>query len=412
MSISSSSRRSPSARATPAAPPAVASAQSIGRPTSTPRAPSASAIAMSDAAPNAAVDPDLRSARRRPRRPPPGRRSARDPVELAGAVVRDDDRVRSVLDRQHGILGGHDPLEHERQAGPRRGSSATSSQVRPTRRGAVAIGRSWSGEPGPPGRGRRRSCRAARRAEPVAPIAFADAEHRQVHRQHDRRVARRGGPLAQAAGEGAVAGRTAGTSGWRWARRPRPPRSTVDIVESVNGIPAAAAAAAMSTSAPGSASPWIAIGAIATGKARGRAEQRRREVDRRDVDEDARPEPVTLPGCRRSRPERLVPSRSTGDVVVRRGGHRVRRVPLELMEAHDPRQVGDRHTDGTRPSTLSSWPVMTSSSPSSNVSGATKKPASSSGRRSIRGGVARNSARRSRSRGDPPTSRIQARGVG
>ena len=64
-----------------------------------------------DAAPDAAVDPDLGPARRPPRRPPRARRSAAgDPVELAGAVVRDDDRVGAVLDGEPGVLAVRMPL--------------------------------------------------------------------------------------------------------------------------------------------------------------------------------------------------------------------------------------------------------------------------------------------------------------
>ena len=42
----------------------------------------------------------------------------RNAVELAGSVVRDDDRVGPVLDGEACVLGGQDPLEDERQRRP------------------------------------------------------------------------------------------------------------------------------------------------------------------------------------------------------------------------------------------------------------------------------------------------------
>ena len=91
---------------------------STGRPISTPRAPSASAIAMSS-----------------PRRTPPSTQTSspavdrgddlgehvdagRDAIELARAVVADDDAVDAVLDREPRVLGGEDALEHDRQRRP------------------------------------------------------------------------------------------------------------------------------------------------------------------------------------------------------------------------------------------------------------------------------------------------------
>ena len=71
-----------------------------------------------EAAAHAAVDPDLGPAA-------DGRDDlgqhvdrGRHPVELARAVVADDDRVDAVLDGQPGVLGGQDPLHHERQRRP------------------------------------------------------------------------------------------------------------------------------------------------------------------------------------------------------------------------------------------------------------------------------------------------------
>ena len=39
-----------------------------------------------------------------------------DAVELAPAVVRDDDAGGAVVAREDGVLGGEDPLDHEREA--------------------------------------------------------------------------------------------------------------------------------------------------------------------------------------------------------------------------------------------------------------------------------------------------------
>ena len=177
---SSSSRRIASARSTPASP-AVASAQSNGRPTSTPRAPSASGDGDVEAAPDAAVDPDLGAPGDGRRRSPPGRRpwpatrsSWRAPWLLTTIAVH------AVLDGQPGVLGGQDALEHERQRRSRSGSWR--GRPRSGRRAASSIGRSCAavGRVDPVRRRAaraRRSCRAAREVEPVAPVALAIAEH-------------------------------------------------------------------------------------------------------------------------------------------------------------------------------------------------------------------------------------------
>ena len=68
-----------------------------------------------EARPDAAVDPDLGPSGDRvdDLAEDVGRR--RDPVELARAVVADDERVGAVLDGEARVLGGQDPLQDERQ---------------------------------------------------------------------------------------------------------------------------------------------------------------------------------------------------------------------------------------------------------------------------------------------------------
>ena len=122
----------------------------------------------------------------RPRRTPPSTQSSvlwrgrrdlledvdrgRRPIELAPAVVRDDDRVDAVLGGEPSVLAGHDALEDERQPRPRadrrerlpRQVASRATRRRSRRRArvvAVARGSHASGQ------GRRpRSCRAGRRA--------------------------------------------------------------------------------------------------------------------------------------------------------------------------------------------------------------------------------------------------------
>ena len=93
--------------------------------------------------------------------------------------------VDAVLDGETGVLGGQDPLEHERQGGPRsdRGEVAP-RQARPEpvvdpERGArvVAVGRAGVAE-----------VAERRELEPGPTIAVAVAEDRQVDGQDDRAV--------------------------------------------------------------------------------------------------------------------------------------------------------------------------------------------------------------------------------
>ena len=85
-----------------------------------------------------------------------------------------------------------------------------------------------------------------------------------------RPVAGRGGPLDER--------RVTVGSDWTYSWNQRVPSGAAaatssierdEVVESVNGIPAAAAARAVAISPSGWASPWTAIGAIATGMAVG-----------------------------------------------------------------------------------------------------------------------------------------------
>ena len=107
-------RRAPGS--TPACPPA-ASAQNIGRPTSTPRAPERERDRRYRA--RGDTPPSTQSSARpasRVRRPPRARRRSR-PTRSSWrrAVVAHDDRVDAVLDGQARVLRGQDALEHERQ---------------------------------------------------------------------------------------------------------------------------------------------------------------------------------------------------------------------------------------------------------------------------------------------------------
>ncbi len=105
----------------------------------------------------------------------------------------------------------------------------------------------------------------------------------------------------------------------------------------MNGIPAAAAARAVASSASGCARTWTAIGAIASGQRGGLAEERRRRIDPRQVDQHARPEPPTTPRRLVLGEGDLVP-RAAGDVVV---GRRVHDRPCEGLEVRQP--DGRRH---------------------------------------------------------------------
>ena len=120
-------------------------------------------------------------------------------IELAGAVVRHDDPGHPVLDREAGVLGGEDPLEHDRERRP----CPDRREVRPRQ---AAIER-------PPGgcRSRRRdppSCEAwsgpapssevavrRREVEAGSQVPLAVPEDRQVDRHDDRPVAGRRRPL-------------------------------------------------------------------------------------------------------------------------------------------------------------------------------------------------------------------------
>ena len=90
-----------------------------------------------------------------------------------------------------------------------------------------------------------RSCRADGSSKPDPPVAVAIAEQRQVDGQDDRPVAGRRGPLDERTASPRVGlDVELEPAGRRPARRPRP--SSIerdDVVESVNGTPAAAAAA-------------------------------------------------------------------------------------------------------------------------------------------------------------------------
>ena len=179
---SNSSRRTTRARSTPAWPPA-ASAQKIGRPTSTPRAPEREGDGDVEATAHAAIDPELG--------PPDdgagdlGERvdRGRHAVELTPAVVAHHDAVDPVLHREVGILGGQDPLDDQRQSTTSSGSS----------RGRSRKAQPGSGPPGDRGRWARgchawrrspRSCRAAGAPTGLA-IALPIRHHRQVDGQDD-----------------------------------------------------------------------------------------------------------------------------------------------------------------------------------------------------------------------------------
>ena len=92
-------------------------------------APSASALNTSRAAPHAAVEVDLEPALDRVDHL--GQRVERRdrPVERSPAVVRHDDRVDAVVDRELRVLAGEDPLEHELHAG-RDARAATPASAR------------------------------------------------------------------------------------------------------------------------------------------------------------------------------------------------------------------------------------------------------------------------------------------
>ena len=109
-------------------------------------------------------------------------------------MVADDDGVDAVLDGEPGVLGGHDPLEHERerrpgpdrrQVGPdeRRFHAGSVEQRRDVERGAAVA------------RGHVREVAHVRQEEPGPPVTIPIAEHGQVHGQDDRAVAGGLGPL-------------------------------------------------------------------------------------------------------------------------------------------------------------------------------------------------------------------------
>ncbi len=109
-------------------------------------------------------------------------------------MVADDDGVDAVLDGEPGVLGGHDPLEHERerrpgsdrrQVGPheRRFHAWGVEQRRDVERGTAVAG------------GHVREVAHVRQEEPGPPVTIPIAEHGQVHGQDDRAVAGGLGPL-------------------------------------------------------------------------------------------------------------------------------------------------------------------------------------------------------------------------
>jgi hypothetical protein len=91
------------------------------------RAPSAQRGHDVEPAPDPAVDPDLAPPRPR-RRSPRARRPARPPIELARAVVRDDDPVDAVLDRERASSRSGSLEDDGSATSPDRRESA---QVRP-----------------------------------------------------------------------------------------------------------------------------------------------------------------------------------------------------------------------------------------------------------------------------------------
>src|SRR5215217_6809428 len=119
--------------------------------------------------PDAAVDPDLDAAAYRVGNLLERVDRRRHAIELPSAVVGDDDGVDAVLEREPGVLGGQDPLEHERQARrPRadRGEVAPAQARRDEIVDRLAAGLQRVGED-----------------EAVAALALAVAEDRQVDRQ-------------------------------------------------------------------------------------------------------------------------------------------------------------------------------------------------------------------------------------
>src|SRR5207249_10013250 len=70
-------------------------------------------------APDAAIDQDLDPTRDLVEHLGQGVEAGLRPVELAPAMVRDDDGGDTVLDRKMRVLGGHDALEDERKRADR-----------------------------------------------------------------------------------------------------------------------------------------------------------------------------------------------------------------------------------------------------------------------------------------------------
>ena len=342
-----SARRISSARATPASPPA-ASAHRIGPADEDAAGTERQGGHDVETAPDPAVDPDLGPAAdglddllERV-----GRRDG--PIELAGAVVRDDDPVDAVLDGETGVLVGQDALEHERQRRP----APDRREVRPgqapvevtsggcrSRRPRRAPWAAWSGPSSstklPSGDGQ---------VEAGAEVALAVAEDGQVDRQDDRAVAGRLGPLDEAPGPARVGlgvelepadavGRRGGDVLDRRGRHRRQGERDA-------GRGGGAGRRELGVrDGPGRGPP---SGRSPTGSARRRAEHRRRRVDATDVDEDARPEPAPAPR-RVGLGERLLVPGAAGDVVERAAGPSARAASgLELGERDDPREVERR----------------------------------------------------------------------
>ena len=321
-----------SSAATPSAPP-VASAHSDGRPISVALAPERQRLDHVGGAAHAAVDVDLG---------PPvdgvddlgqdvgrGRRVG----QLACPVVGHHDRGRPGVDAAHGVVGPLHALDHDGQrTQPGQPLDVVGRQRRlelvghhghePALAGAVgAVARQV-------GQGQ-----VVGQVHADAPLAQAEPRDGGVDGQHQGAVAVGGGAAHQVLGARPLPQdvdlHPAGAR--RARRRPRPragrwPATTGSAARRPRRRPGRVA-----TSPSAWASPWIAVGAMATGELTGRPEQGRRGRDLGEPGQHVRVELPVAPGVH----------------VAPAAGARRRRRPSSRRRP-SPRWRGGRHARGRR----------------------------------------------------------------
>ena len=296
-----------------------------------------------EAAPDAAVDPDLGATvdRRDDLREDIDR--GRDAIELAGAVIADDDAVDPVLGAKPRIVPGHDALDHQRERRP----AADRGQVVPREPGedrllelrepvgvdATGMGRAAAGH------------QVAVRTDQVEArpsIAGPVAQHGQVDGHDDRPVAGCFGSLDELTGAGRVGLRVQlePADAGRGARRDllhRPGRHRREDVRDAGD-----------RRRPSHGDLAVRMGEP-LGRHRRDGQRHRRRlpehgrggVDPADVHEHARAQAAPAPGRLVLGQADLVPG-AAGHVVERAGIHREPREGLEVGQRDDRRPCADR----------------------------------------------------------------------